>query len=677
MSRALRAVVCGTNFGRFYAEAVLRHPGYVLAGIVSRGSAASRDHARRLGVPHYTHVDELPDDVDVACVVVGSSISGGAGTEMAMSLIGRGIHVLQEHPVHLAEMTACLKLARRYGVQYRVNTHYPHVEPVRAFTEAARRLAGRQRPLFVDAATPVHLMQPMTDILGRALGSLRPWGFADPPVVPDRLGPQPFRTVQGTLGGVPVTLRVHHQMDPADRDNHALHWHRVSIGTEGGVLTLADTHGPLLWSPRLHVARDADHRFVLDAPDAGHLDLTTTSVIGHTGTFRDVFAQLWPQAIGRALDGFRDAVAEGRDALGAAQYDLAVCRIWSDLAARLGPPDVVRPPAPRPLPAGELFPDTPPSGRAPASSGSTRPADGDPSGRAPASSGSTRPADGDTPAPYTPSAEFFDLVAAEHTATASAAAVADALSGVDPSDGPVVDIGAGTGLVTEAVARALPGVEILACEPAVAMRAVLTSRVFSDPYLRSRVTISADAAPELELPDRIGAVLLCGVLGHLDADQRRRLWERILPRLSPSGVVVVELMGVDHPLVLPETRLATARAGHHRYEWWFSGAPDDAGATRMRLHSTWRVYRHHDHRDHDHRDHDHRDHDHRDHDHRDHDHRDHDERPLREVHDSYHWIPFGLGQVAAESGLHARPLSTRPGAPPLAVLTRAPATTPR
>ncbi|WP_218671080.1 Gfo/Idh/MocA family oxidoreductase [Microbispora sp. GKU 823] len=405
MSRALRVVVCGTNFGRFYAEAVLCHPGYVLAGIVSRGSAASRDHARRLGVPHYTHVDELPDDVDVACVVVGSSISGGAGTELAMSLIGRGIHVLQEHPVHLAEMTACLKLARRHGVQYRVNTHYPHVEPVRAFSEAARRLAGRQRPLFVDAATPVHLMQPMMDILGRALGSLRPWGFADPPVVPDRLGPQPFRTVQGTLGGVPLTLRVHHQMDPADRDNHALHWHRVSIGTEGGVLTLADTHGPVLWSPRLHVGRDADHRFVLDAPDADHLDLTTTSVIGHTGTFRDVFAQLWPQAIARALDGFKDAVAEGRDALGAAQYDLAVCRIWSDLAARLGPPDVVRPPAPRPLSAGELFPDTPPNGRAPA-----------------ASSGSTRPADGDTPAPYTPSAEFFDLVAAGHTATASAAA---------------------------------------------------------------------------------------------------------------------------------------------------------------------------------------------------------------------------------------------------------------
>jgi pyochelin biosynthetic protein PchG len=630
---SLRVVVCGTNFGRFYVEAVLDHPGYVLAGILTRGSAASRGYAQRLGVPHYTDVSRLPDDIDAACVVVGSSISGGDGTDLAKALIGRGIHVLQEHPVHLDELTECLKLARRHQVQYRLNTHYPHVGPVRAFIQAARRLTGRQEPLFVDAATPIHLMQPMVDILGRALGSLRPWRFATPSALSEELGTQPFRILQGLLGGVPLTLRVHHQMDPADRDNHALHWHRVSLGTEGGVLTLADTHGPLLWSPRLHVGRDADHRFVLDGPGTGDLDLATTSVVGGTGTFREVFTDLWPQAVSLALDGLRDAVVEGRDALRAAQYDLAVCRIWSDLAARLGPPQIIRPAVPRPLRVCDLFPDLsiPSGAQGPVTSS-------EPPG--------PRQAGTEAPVPYVPSAEFFDLVAAEHTATASAPAVAEALCGVDLSQGPVVDVGAGTGLVTEAVARARPDAEIVACEPAVGMRAVLTSRVFSDPYLRPRVTITADAAPELELPDRVSAVLLCGVLGHLDTGQRKRLWERLLRRLSPNGVVIVELMGVERPLVLPESRMATARAGHHRYEWWFSGAPDDDDDAAMRLHTTWRVYR------------------------------DDEDTPLRVVHDSYRWIPFGLRQVAEESGLHARVLPTRPGAPPLAELTRRPATTP-
>ncbi|WP_145501934.1 Gfo/Idh/MocA family oxidoreductase [Streptomyces sp. CFMR 7] len=647
-STPLRVLVCGTNFGRFYAEAVRRRPGYTLAGILSRGSAASRAYADSLGVPFYSHPGDLPADIDAACVAVSSSISGGEGSELARGLMDRGIHVLQEHPVHLKELTGNLKHARSRGVQYRINTHYPHVAPVRSFIDAARRLVARQRPLFLDAATPVHLMHPLVDILGQTMGTLRPWRFADPAPLPAEIGPQPFRSLHGVFAGVPLTLRVHHQLDPADRDNHALHWHRISLGTEGGVLALADTHGPVLWSPRLHIDRDGDRRFVLDGPGTGRLGLGTTAVVGSTGTFRTVFSDLWPEAIGSALDGLREAVAQGGDALRAGQYDLAVCRIWTDLAARLGPPEIVRPGTPRPLAVSDVFPAPAgfPQDAATRSVPASRPGDAHPgpTGEAarrpsPPEAGSPRPADA---ASYSPSAEFFDLVAAEHTATASAPAIAALLADADLSAGPVVDIGAGTGLVTEAVARARPDAEIIACEPSVGMRAVLTSRVFSDEDLRRRVTVTADAAPDLDLPDRVSVVLLCGVLGHLDAEGRARLWRRLSERLVPGGLVVVELMQFEEPLALPETRLATATAGHHRYEWSFGGAPDTTEDGVMRLHSTWRVYR------------------------------DGAPQAEREVHDSYRWEPFGLKDVVVESGMTARTLSTRPGAPPLAVLTRAP-----
>nr|WP_202437153.1 Gfo/Idh/MocA family oxidoreductase [Streptomyces sp. SID5910] len=642
----MRVLVCGTNFGRFYAEAVRRRPGYTLAGILSRGSGASRAYAKSLGVPFYSDADDLPADIDAACVAVSSSISGGQGTELARALMDRGIHVLQEHPVHLTELTGNLRHARSRGVQYRLNTHYPHVAPVRAFIEAAHRLVARQRPLFLDAATPIHLMHPLVDILGQAMGTLRPWRFADPAPVPAEIGPQPFRSLHGVFAGTPLTLRVHHQLDPSDRDNHALHWHRVSLGTEGGVLTLADTHGPVLWNPRLHIGRDADRRFVLDGPGTGRLGLGTTAVVGNTGSFRTVFSDLWPEAIGSALDGLREAIAQGGDALRAGQYGLAVCRIWTDLATRLGPPEIVRPGTPRSLAVSDVFPagewsrqprpEPDPPRDAP---GATGPGSVEGPARPASEPASARTAD---TAAYSPSAEFFDLVAAEHTATASAPAVAALLADADLSTGPVVDIGAGTGLVTEAVARARPDAEIIACEPSVGMRAVLTSRVFSDEDLRTRVTVTADAAPDLDLPDRISVVLLCGVLGHLDADERSRLWRRLNRRLVPGGLVIVELMQFERPSTLPETRLATATAGHHRYEWSFGAAPDETDDGVMRLHSTWRVYR------------------------------DGAPQAEREVRDSYRWAPFGLKDVVAESGMTARTLPTRPGAPPLAVLTRAP-----
>ncbi|MFJ4439333.1 Gfo/Idh/MocA family oxidoreductase [Streptomyces sp. NPDC088923] len=659
----LRVLVCGTNFGRFYAQAVDERPGLVLAGVLSRGSAASRELAARYGVPHHTEVSALPEDIDLACVAVGSAISGGAGTELALALLDRGVHVLQEHPVHLDEMTRCLRLARRRGVHYRVNTHYPHVAPVRRFLAAAQRLRERQRPLFVDAAGPVHLMHPLVDVLGRALGSLRPWSFDEGPTRPGA----PFQTVSGALAGIPLTLRVQNQLDPSDRDNHALHWHRVSLGTEGGVLTLADTHGPVLWSPRLHVARDTGHRFVLDGPGTEPLERATTSVLGGTGSFREVFTRLWPDALGLAIDGLREAAEQGTDPLAGAQYDLTVCRIWSALAARIGPPELVRPPTPRPLTADELFPEeagpgpvtarprAPRSGRSPRGArpvGGAEPGAGA-DGAVPGPTGTTAsgppsPAPSGTTVartvPYDTSAEFFNLVAAEHTETASAPAVAELLADADLSYGPVADIGAGTGLLTEAVARARPDVEVFACEPATGMRAVLMSRVVSDPHLRARVTVTDDRAPELDLPDRLGAVLLCGVLGHLDTEQRALLWRYLRPRLGPASPVVVELMGLEEPVELPQTRTATARAGRHTYAWWFSGGPDPEEPRAMRLRSTWRV------------------------------HEDGAADPVREVRDSYRWWPFGLRAVEEESGLCARLLATRPGAPPLAVLSRPPGT---
>ncbi|WP_436791591.1 Gfo/Idh/MocA family oxidoreductase [Yinghuangia sp. YIM S10712] len=640
-----RVLVCGTNFGRFHAEAVLRRPDdYELAGILARGSAASREYADRLGVPFHSDVEAVPDDVEFACVAVGSAISAGNGTELAAALMARGIHVLQEHPLHLDEFTASLRTARTHGVQYRVNTHYPHVAPVRAFTDAARRLRERQAPLFVDAATPVHLLHPLVDILGAALGGLRPWRIGEPPQAEPG---HPFRTLHGVVAGVPLTLRVHHQLDPADRDNHALLWHRIMIGTEGGVLTLADTHGPVLWSPRLHAHRDPDHRFVLDGPDTGHFDQPTTSALGpHTPvTFRDVFTDLWPDAIGRALDGLRSAADTRADVLRSAQYDLTVCRIWSEIAARLGPPEVVRPPAPRPVAADELGPIAGQWPARPADHGSAAPTTDD--AVAPAAPHVSRAAHAVVQAPvaaaerrataatdsYSPSAEFFDLVAGPYTATGPGPEVVRALAGLGA--GMVLDLGAGTGLITEAVAKAFPDAEILAAEPAVGMRAALTSRVFSDPDLRRRVTVTDGAAPDLELPDRLDAVVLCGVLGHLDDRQRATLWRRLDARLAPGAPVVVELMGLDKPAAVPELPLAQAEIGTQSYTWWFSGEPE---GERMRLRSRWTV---------------------------------HQGRALiREVHDTYTWLPFDLEHLARETGMDVQPLPTRPGGPPLAVLRR-------
>ncbi|MFD9735276.1 Gfo/Idh/MocA family oxidoreductase [Umezawaea sp. NPDC059074] len=348
-----RVVVAGTAFGRIYLDAVARDPDLTLAGVVARGGDYSRATAERYGVPLFTSADEVPEDVDVACVVVRSGALGGPGTDLALAFLRRGIPVLQEHPVHADEIAVCLRAARAGNAAYAVHTLYPSLRPVRRFLAAVDVLRRNGKLDFVDAACNSQVAYPLLDVLGRVAGGLRPWEFGEATTAPG----QPFSTLHAVVGGVPVTLRVQNQVHPEDADNHSFLLHRIAVGCEGGVLTLADTHGPVLWNPRLHSPRDDTGRLVMAGPGTERLAVPSTVVLGDEppGTYHAVFADLWPDAVATALHDLRRDVAEPGRRMRAGQWALGVSRAWSDLTARLGMPELVRPPVPHEIPLADLL----------------------------------------------------------------------------------------------------------------------------------------------------------------------------------------------------------------------------------------------------------------------------------------------------------------------------------
>jgi thiazolinyl imide reductase len=337
-----RVLVCGTGFGRVYLAA-LRLAGmpFELAGILARGSPRSQACARAYQVPLYTDIEQVPADVQVACVVLNSGLNGGRGAEVAQQLMARGIHVLQEHPLHQAELAGCLRQARRNSVVYHLNTHYVHVGAVACFVRAARRLLADQPALFVDALTSFQVLYTLIDILGQSLGGIRPWSVTSL-APPTAAGSEVLRTVNVLLGEVPVTLRIQNQVHPTRRDSGAHIMHRVTLGTEGGNLLLATTQGPVLWSPRLHMPADYQQAVTIAESGAEDLDLPSVSWLTAPGgpSYREVIGQEWPRAAAQALLALRQAILDGADPLPAGQYQLAVCRLVADITARLGSPEV-------------------------------------------------------------------------------------------------------------------------------------------------------------------------------------------------------------------------------------------------------------------------------------------------------------------------------------------------
>ena len=89
-----RIVVCGTNFGRMYIKGIKINENCKLVGILSKGSLQSKKCAGENNIPLYTDISQLNSkDVDIVCVAVKSSITGGDGAEIALECLKRGINI--------------------------------------------------------------------------------------------------------------------------------------------------------------------------------------------------------------------------------------------------------------------------------------------------------------------------------------------------------------------------------------------------------------------------------------------------------------------------------------------------------------------------------------------------------------------------------------------------------
>ncbi|MFE6611644.1 class I SAM-dependent methyltransferase [Amycolatopsis sp. NPDC057786] len=166
-------------------------------------------------------------------------------------------------------------------------------------------------------------------------------------------------------------------------------------------------------------------------------------------------------------------------------------------------------------------------------------------------------------------------------------ALAKALSDVDTSDGPVVDVGAGTGIGTAVLAAALPGADIIAIEPNPALRTALLTRCVEDDDLARRVTVLGTDALAAPLPDRLSVVLAMNVLGHFGPGERRALWKLLADRLSPGGRAILNLQPPTTAVAVPSTPMAQVRIGDREYLGVAAAEP--AGPDAITWTMTYRV----------------------------------------------------------------------------------------
>ncbi|SPX51633.1 thiazolinyl-S-HMWP1 reductase [Klebsiella pneumoniae] len=224
---------------------------------------------------------------------------------------------------------ANLRSAREFGVQYRVGNLYPHLPAVQQFIQSAHRLLRRQKLQFIDAACASQVAFPLIAILVEALGAPRPVAVSCPGAITRGT----FPGGAGTVGRNPLTLSVHNEVDPQDPDNHFQLLQQITLGLPAGRLSLIDTHGPVMWFPRLHIPEAVKRDRDFSSPQSAHLMEDTSAIIGEVqrASWRTTLAEHWPEAIAQDLLALAESILSPEAPHWSPQSLLAQCQMWQAL----------------------------------------------------------------------------------------------------------------------------------------------------------------------------------------------------------------------------------------------------------------------------------------------------------------------------------------------------------
>ena len=325
----MRVLVCGTSFGQLYIQGILKFSKCCeLVGIVSRGSEQSKKLADQLMVPLYEDYESITKNIcDIACVVVRSGVVGGKGTNIARSLLSKGIHVVMEQPVHLSDIVECYRLARENKCTFHIESFYPYLDAEKRFIDTALKLQKKAAPVYLEAACSIQVLYPMLDVLGRVMGGFTPFKIDKDKKVSHGI----YTDIYGELKGVPWSLRIQNEIDADSPDNYFYLLHKIRLYTVSGCLELTESHGDIIWIPRYIIPRSKDN--VLDPyEDRDLLKLELSETLGESKiNIREMYEKLWPKTLASYLDDCCSNIANQINDSAVMQHNLNTGKLWNEV----------------------------------------------------------------------------------------------------------------------------------------------------------------------------------------------------------------------------------------------------------------------------------------------------------------------------------------------------------
>lgn len=152
-----------------------------------------------------------------------------------------------------------------------------------------------------------------------------------------------------------------------------------------------------------------------------------------------------------------------------------------------------------------------------------------------------------------------------------------------PEEGPVLDIGAGSGQNAGVVLDRLPKARVYALEPSRAMRSLTLARIAAHPEWFDRITVRPESFFDAPLPVTLAGAIALGVIGHFDAGERAAVLAELAVRLPRGGAALIDLRTPERPAAVDAYLFTTAQVGELSYRGIAEGGPIDTETMHWRM----------------------------------------------------------------------------------------------
>ena len=340
MNSKIKVVVCGSTFGQLYLKALQdRSDLFQIVGLFGTGSERSKKCAKEYGITLYTDIEKIPKETDLACIAVKTAAFGGKGTDIALALLDKGIHVIQEHPSHPKDMEQCYRIARKKNLVYHIGNLYPYLEDVKQFIKCANYLNDNDELLHIDVMFSGQLSYPLIKILQLAMPSIQKWEMEKQEKTDGK-----FQLLCGRLGDIPICMQINNEVVPDDPNNYMHILHRITFFYSSGHLTLEDTFGPLIWHPRMFIPINTALNGTLNMECPENVYQNSGYILSNANqnkSFEKILTAVWPQTIQHDLMKVYNQIQERRVDVIVNQKELLCARQWNQITKDFGYPKVV------------------------------------------------------------------------------------------------------------------------------------------------------------------------------------------------------------------------------------------------------------------------------------------------------------------------------------------------